>query len=91
MPVRGQPLFQRPRPRPAGGPPGSTRPPLRPGERRPMHPTRTYGYGNGCRVVRWASVRVQLRLGCRAVLLGVQLLRVVRDSVMFPAAKKKGR
>jgi translation initiation factor IF-2 len=36
-PVPGQPIFQRPRP--AAGPPGS-RPPLRPGERRPMHPTR---------------------------------------------------
>ncbi|HKW17465.1 MAG TPA: translation initiation factor IF-2 [Terriglobales bacterium] len=36
-PVPGQPIFQRPRP--AGGPPGA-RPPLRPGERRPMHPTR---------------------------------------------------
>jgi len=43
VPVRGQPLFQRPRP--SGGPPGSTRPPLRPGERRPMHPTRTMGTG----------------------------------------------
>jgi translation initiation factor IF-2 len=38
-PVPGQPIFQRPRPQvPGGGPP---RPPLRPGERRPMHPTRT--------------------------------------------------
>jgi translation initiation factor IF-2 len=36
-PVPGQPIFQRPRP--AAGVPG-TRPPLRPGERRPMHPTR---------------------------------------------------
>ena len=36
-PVPGQPIFQRPRP--AAGPPGA-RPPLRPGERRPMHPTR---------------------------------------------------
>ncbi|MGH9517800.1 MAG: translation initiation factor IF-2 [Terriglobales bacterium] len=36
-PVPGQPIFQRPRP--AAGPPGS-RPPMRPGERRPMHPTR---------------------------------------------------
>src|SRR5579863_9861602 len=36
-PVPGQPIFQRPRPAsPATGP----RPPLRPGERRPMHPTR---------------------------------------------------
>jgi len=54
LPVRGQPIFQRPRPGqngpagPAGafnaggvaGAPG-TRPPFRPGERRPMHPTRT--------------------------------------------------
>ncbi|MGA2695932.1 MAG: translation initiation factor IF-2 [Terriglobales bacterium] len=37
-PVPGQPIFQRPRP--AGFPPGAARPPLRPGERRPMHPTR---------------------------------------------------
>src|SRR5271165_4542935 len=37
-PVPGQPIFQRPRPMtPGGGPPR----PLRPGERRPMHPTRT--------------------------------------------------
>jgi len=36
-PVPGQPIFQRPRP--AAGAPG-TRPPIRPGERRPMHPTR---------------------------------------------------
>src|SRR3974390_1440825 len=35
-PVPGQPIFQRPRPQ-APGP----RPPLRPGERRPMHPTRS--------------------------------------------------
>jgi translation initiation factor IF-2 len=41
-PVPGQPIFQRPRP--AGGPPGA-RPPLRPGERRPMHPTRQGGLG----------------------------------------------
>jgi translation initiation factor IF-2 len=51
LPVRGQPIFQRPRPGqtsagPAGAPgaapgvPGS-RPPFRPGERRPMHPTRS--------------------------------------------------
>jgi translation initiation factor IF-2 len=49
LPVRGQPIFQRPRPGqtsapsgPAGAPgaPGA-RPPFRPGERRPMHPTRT--------------------------------------------------
>jgi len=39
-PVPGQPIFQRPRPASAGGAPG-TRPQLRPGERRPMHPTRT--------------------------------------------------
>jgi translation initiation factor IF-2 len=37
-PVPGQPIFQR-RPGAAPGPPGS-RPILRPGERRPMHPTR---------------------------------------------------
>jgi translation initiation factor IF-2 len=39
-PVPGQPIFQR---RPAQGPagPGGMRPPLKPGERRPMHPTRT--------------------------------------------------
>jgi translation initiation factor IF-2 len=42
-PVPGQPIFQRPRPA-GGGPPGS-RPPLRPGERRPMHPTRTGSAG----------------------------------------------
>jgi translation initiation factor IF-2 len=36
-PVPGQPIFQRPRP--VAGVPGA-RPPLRPGERRPMHPTR---------------------------------------------------
>ena len=51
-PVRGQPIFQRPRPgQPAGmagapGAPGAAgapgaRPPFRPGERRPMHPTRS--------------------------------------------------
>ncbi|MGI9103880.1 MAG: translation initiation factor IF-2 [Terriglobales bacterium] len=34
-PVPGQPIFQRPRPSMPGG-----RPTLRPGERRPMHPTR---------------------------------------------------
>jgi translation initiation factor IF-2 len=33
-PVPGQPIFQRPRPS------APSRPPLRPGERRPMHPTR---------------------------------------------------
>src|SRR5580693_8448614 len=38
-PVPGQPIFQR-RPPMAGGAPGAARPPLRPGERRPMHPTR---------------------------------------------------
>ncbi len=36
-PVPGQPIFQRPRP---GQPIGGGRPPMRPGERRPMHPTR---------------------------------------------------
>ncbi|MFZ0949944.1 MAG: translation initiation factor IF-2 [Candidatus Sulfotelmatobacter sp.] len=36
-PVPGQPIFQRRPPAQGGGPP---RPPLRPGERRPMHPTR---------------------------------------------------
>jgi translation initiation factor IF-2 len=46
LPVRGQPIFQRPRPGQPGaqgapqGAPGS-RPPFRPGERRPMHPTRS--------------------------------------------------
>ncbi|MDT8069833.1 MAG: translation initiation factor IF-2 [Terriglobia bacterium] len=45
-PVRGQPIFQRPRPQ-QGGAPGS-RPPMRPGERRPMHPTsRPMGGGMG--------------------------------------------
>src|SRR5579863_193999 len=38
-PVPGQPIFQRPRPQAPG--PGGPRPALRPGERRPMHPTRT--------------------------------------------------
>jgi len=37
-PVPGQPIFQRPRPAAPGT--GGPRPPLRPGERRPMHPTR---------------------------------------------------
>ena len=37
-PVPGQPIFQRPRP---SAPTGAARQPLRPGERRPMHPTRT--------------------------------------------------
>src|SRR5579863_6214158 len=36
-PVPGQPIFQRPRPQVPGGP---ARPTARPGERRPMHPTR---------------------------------------------------
>jgi translation initiation factor IF-2 len=36
-PVPGQPIFQRPRP---GGAPVAGRPTSRPGERRPMHPTR---------------------------------------------------
>ncbi len=45
-PVRGQPIFQRPRPQ-QGGAPGS-RPMMRPGERRPMHPTsRPMGGGAG--------------------------------------------
>jgi translation initiation factor IF-2 len=35
-PIPGQPIFQRPRP----GAPSSSRPALRPGERRPRHPTR---------------------------------------------------
>src|ERR1022692_3383214 len=39
MPERGKPIFQRPRP---GAPPqGQTRPPVRPGERRGPHPTRS--------------------------------------------------
>jgi len=39
-PVPGQPIFQRPRPQgPQGA--GASRLPLRPGERRPMHPTRS--------------------------------------------------
>src|SRR5215831_14711190 len=38
-PVPGQPIFQRPRPQGPGV--GAPRPPLRPGERRPMHPTRS--------------------------------------------------
>jgi translation initiation factor IF-2 len=46
LPVRGQPIFQRPRPGQSSGPAGvpgapGSRPPFRPGERRPMHPTRT--------------------------------------------------
>src|SRR5579885_785414 len=40
-PVPGQPIFQRPRPQGPGGGMGAPRPPLRPGERRPMHPTRS--------------------------------------------------
>ena len=40
-PVPGQPIFQRPRPAAPGGP----RPPFRPGERRPMHPTRSGSAG----------------------------------------------
>ncbi|HEV3306162.1 MAG TPA: translation initiation factor IF-2 [Candidatus Sulfotelmatobacter sp.] len=40
-PVPGQPIFQRRPPvQGGGGPGGPPRPPLRPGERRPMHPTR---------------------------------------------------
>ncbi len=38
-PVPGQPIFQRPRPAAPGA--GGPRPALRPGERRPMHPTRS--------------------------------------------------
>ena len=46
LPVRGQPIFQRPRPGQSSGPAGApgapgSRPPMRAGERRPMHPTRT--------------------------------------------------
>ncbi|MFY9659755.1 MAG: translation initiation factor IF-2 [Terriglobales bacterium] len=41
-PVPGQPIFQR-TPRPQA--PGAPRPPLRPGERRPMHPTRVPSAG----------------------------------------------
>ena len=41
-PVPGQPIFQRRPPAAGGGPP---RPPLRPGERRPMHPTRSAPVG----------------------------------------------
>lgn len=45
-PVRGQPIFQRPRPQQGGAPGG--RPMMRPGERRPMHPTsRPMGGGAG--------------------------------------------
>src|ERR1700691_3754781 len=41
-PVPGQPIFQRRPPAAAGGgAAGAPRPPLRPGERRPMHPTRS--------------------------------------------------
>ncbi|HET9407996.1 MAG TPA: translation initiation factor IF-2 [Candidatus Sulfotelmatobacter sp.] len=43
-PIPGQPIFQRQRPQvPA---PGAPRPPLRPGERRPMHPTRQSPMGS---------------------------------------------
>jgi translation initiation factor IF-2 len=42
-PVPGQPIFQRRPPAAAG--PGGARPPLRPGERRPMHPTRNAPVG----------------------------------------------
>ena len=43
MPERGKPIFQRPRP---GAPPhGATRTPVRPGERRGPHPTRTGAAG----------------------------------------------
>jgi translation initiation factor IF-2 len=40
-PVPGQPIFQRRPPMQGGAPSGAPRPPLRPGERRPMHPTRS--------------------------------------------------
>jgi translation initiation factor IF-2 len=49
---RGRPIFERPRPGSPGsgpsysGPPGS-RPPMAPGARRPMHPTRTFPAGTG--------------------------------------------
>jgi len=39
MPERGKPIFQRPRP--GMSPTGAARPPLRPGERRGPHPTRS--------------------------------------------------
>ena len=42
-PVPGQPIFQRTARPPA---PGAPRPPLRPGERRPMHPTRVAPAGS---------------------------------------------
>ncbi len=45
-PQRGRPIFERPRPQSPGGPPGS-RPPMAPGGRRPMHPTRTFPGGTG--------------------------------------------
>ncbi len=46
-PVPGQPIFQRTaRPPVPGGAPGAPRPPLRPGERRPMHPTRVAPAGS---------------------------------------------
>jgi translation initiation factor IF-2 len=43
LPVRGQPIFQRPRPQGPGqgAGPGGPRAPFVPGQRRPMHPTRT--------------------------------------------------
>src|SRR5579863_10296447 len=44
-PVPGQPIFQRPRPQGPPGMGGGPRPPLRPGERRPMHPTRSASTG----------------------------------------------
>jgi translation initiation factor IF-2 len=43
-PVPGQPIFQRARPSAPGAP--GARPPLRPGERRPMHPTRVSPTGS---------------------------------------------
>ncbi|MFI5117974.1 MAG: translation initiation factor IF-2 [Terriglobales bacterium] len=54
MPERGKPIFQRPRP--GVLPPGQTRPPVRPGERRGPHPTRSGapgtrpGFGTGAGV-----------------------------------------
>src|SRR5205085_9063239 len=46
LPVRGQPIFQRPRPQaPGQAAPGAPRAPFVPGQRRPMHPTRTSPIG----------------------------------------------
>ncbi len=45
---RGRPIFERPRPQsPGSGPAGAGRPPLGPGGKRPMHPTRQYPTGAG--------------------------------------------